>query len=345
MIIGICGLGFSGSGAVIDLLREYKDIYGFSNCEMSICYYPDGVEDLDYHLNGSHSRYMSSDAALYAFHRMMKSRFGHNSIRQPQYAKEIMKLTEIYIDALSQVVWKGSWGYRDYVDGTLKSFFVCNVLQRISLIIHSVFRKSIQLAPLETMRLSVYPLDFEIITQKYIVDVLKAIGYSEDKKKFVVNQLFSGDDPEKSFKYFNDPYAIVVRRDPRDTYLLVKKMLKVHAGWIPTDNVEDFIKYYRLIYDNIKTGITGKVIQIQYEDLIYSYDETVKKIEYFCLINNHIDKYKYFNPTRSIRYTQLLVDYPQYKNDILCIEKALSEYMYHFPYERAPIKSSEKIII
>jgi len=345
MIIGVCGLGFSGSGAVLDLLHEYDDVDGFSNCEMSICYYPDGIEDLDYHLNVSHSRYMSSDAALYAFEKMMRSRFEYNGIHHPEYAKQIMKATFKYIDDITQVKWRGSWGYREYVDGKLKMFVVCSVLQRMSLILHKLLHKNIQLAPLETMRLSIEPEGFQERTREYLIDVLEAIGYQKDQKIFVVDQLFAGDDPEKSFKYFDDPYAIVVKRDPCDTYLLAKHVVKVHAGWIPTDNPMKFINYYRNIYGGIKTENTERVLQIQYEDLIYHYESTKEKIEQFCKIHCHSKKMKFFDPNYSIRYTQLFCEHPEDKNDIDLIAKELSTYAYQFPFKKNQLSNQGHIII
>lgn len=345
MIIGICGLGFSGSGAILDLLHEYEDVDGFSKCEMSICYYPDGIEDLDYHLNACHSRYMTSDAAIYSFEKMIRARFGHNSVRQPVYAKKIMDLTRRYIHDISQIEWKGSWGYRDYSDGPLKMFITCNILQRISLLIHKVSHKNIQLAPLGTMRLSIMPEDFDIKTKRYITDVLKAIGYSDNKERFVVDQLFSGDNPEKSFKYFDDPYAIIVRRDPRDTYLLAKNMVKIHAGWIPTDDVSQFIEYYRRIYGSIRYSNPKRVLMIQYEDLIYQYNDTVKVIENFCGIHSHTREKKYFNPEYSIRYTQLIKNYPKTKEAIQQIERELHQYIYQFPKEKEIRKTTGRIIV
>lgn len=345
MIIGVCGLGFSGSGAVLDLLKEYSDIDGFSSREMSICYYPDGIEDLDYHLNTSYSRYMSSDAALYAFHRMIESRFGKKGRKQSAFDKEILERSEAYIEELSQVKWNGSWGYREYIDNSFRQKFSNNVLFRLSLLIHRFFHKNIVLASMGTMRLSIRPDNFDQLTKQYLLDVLKSIGYKETSKHFVVDQLFSGDNPEKSFKYFDNPCAIVVYRDPRDTYLLAKKMVKVHAGWIPTDDVRKFVDYYKAIYRNATLGTSGRVFKVQYEDLIYNYNATVSGIEKFCHISNHISPKSHFDPDYSIRYTQLIEDYPQYMEDIAIIETELSDFLYTFPYKRQPINQSGDIIV
>jgi len=195
------------------------------------------------------------------------------------------------------------------------------------------------------MRISIKPQNFEELTKEFLKNILKCIGYNPDVEKFVADQLFAGDNPEKCFKYFDDPYAIVVYRDPRDTYLLAKKMVKVHASWIPTDDVYNFIKYYKAIYGNAVIGNSGRVLKVQYEDLIYNYRHTVDEIEHFCGIKQHTTPKKCFDPAHSIRYTQLIVDYPQYQRDIEIIERELGNYLYKFPYTRETINQNGAAII
>lgn len=38
-------------------------------------------------------------------------------------------------------------------------------------------------------------------------------------KPICLDQPFSGNNPENSFKFYNNPYAIIVDNDPRDLYL------------------------------------------------------------------------------------------------------------------------------
>ena len=51
MIIGVCGYGYSGSGAVCDFLHEWDSC---SCCpmdmEFSLLYIPHGIQDLEYQL-------------------------------------------------------------------------------------------------------------------------------------------------------------------------------------------------------------------------------------------------------------------------------------------------------
>mgnify|MGYP006872937219 FL=1 len=70
MIVGVCGHGYSGSGAVVDYLKEKPDCQVCGNIELSLAYMPHGLQDLDYHVNESVSRYYSSDAAIKDFLRL-----------------------------------------------------------------------------------------------------------------------------------------------------------------------------------------------------------------------------------------------------------------------------------
>lgn len=74
MIVGVCGLGYTGSGAVLDLLKEFDENYVIDAMEFALAYTPDGLEDLEYHLVKSPSRYFSSDIAIKRFKNYIKSR-------------------------------------------------------------------------------------------------------------------------------------------------------------------------------------------------------------------------------------------------------------------------------
>lgn len=66
MVVGLCGFGYSGSGAVFDLLLEYTGLRVSKDCEMSFLYRPDGLTDLHYHLTHP-ARFFSSDYAIKRF--------------------------------------------------------------------------------------------------------------------------------------------------------------------------------------------------------------------------------------------------------------------------------------
>ena len=63
MIVGVCGFGYSGSSALVDLFNE-SDLFDVrGDFEFSFTYKPDGLEDLERSIT-SPSRYFSSDSAI-----------------------------------------------------------------------------------------------------------------------------------------------------------------------------------------------------------------------------------------------------------------------------------------
>ena len=74
------------------------------------------------------------------------------------------------------------------------------------------------------------------------------------------------------------------------------------------------------------------ILKVQFEDLIYNYEETAKIICDFCNLDFNNRKRKLFDPALSINNTQVYKRYPQYAADIKYIEEQLGEYL--FPFEK-----------
>ena len=70
--IGVCGNYAAGSGAFLDLLYEFDDTQLLIKKEFMFTYLPDGIEDLDYHINNYH-KYFSSVVAINRFRKLLKS--------------------------------------------------------------------------------------------------------------------------------------------------------------------------------------------------------------------------------------------------------------------------------
>ena len=72
---------------------------------------------------------------------------------------------------------------------------------------------------------------------------------------------------------------------------------------------------------------------MRFEDLIYSYENTSEKLFKFVGLDpqNHNNKKSRFDPAVSIKNTNMISRYPEFKKEIEYIEKNLSEYLYDFP--------------
>ena len=191
----------------------------------------------------------------------------------------------------------------------------------------SHFQRYIAAFPEKDNYFSILPENFDEESRLYISQIIAAMN-QPDKGIIMLNQPFCGDRPERCFPYFDNPYAIVVDRDPRDLYLMYKKV-SFARGHL-TDNVEDFIRFYECIRKNVSGNPDQRVLRIRFEDLVYKYDETVSQIERFLGIRHHINPRKYFNPEISVRNTQLINRFPEEQENIRIIENRLCQYLYAF---------------
>lgn len=186
--------------------------------------------------------------------------------------------------------------------------------------------------PARDMAFSICPENFDQLAKGYVTQVLEILG-ADFSKKIVLDQPFSGNCPQNSFKYFDDPKAIVVDRDPRDVYLLTKEFYhsKGLAYQIPTDTVEHFVEYYKYMRkDQPYLLPDDRILVIRFEDMIYEYEKTTKEIRRFCEMDSEEKGKRCFFPEKSINNTQIYKRYPQYEEDIKYIESQLAEYLYPF---------------
>lgn len=132
------------------------------------------------------------------------------------------------------------------------------------------------------------------------------------------------------FLFFDEPKAIIVDRDPRDLYAFYHKVLVDECRFLPIDNVKLFVEQYRRIRMNQKRIDDESKLFVNFEDLIYNYEETKDRIIAFCGLKNHTYPKKYLNPAKSINNTQLYKMYPEMSEDVKYIEENLKEYLFDF---------------
>lgn len=337
MIIGTCGFISTGSSAVSDYLKEFDDVCALDEREFQVVYFPDGLEDLDYHLNQNCSKYMSSVVAIERFRMHVYNNLFYKGMT-PLQRKAVIDLANCFIKSITQVKWRGRGDsdYQLYCSANYKrksSLFLYKNLRKFHKLIYKYFKKECNFYPMHDMQFSIQPDDFDRKAKKFVTDLLKIYG-ADFSKKIVLDQPFSGNDPEKSFKFFEDPKAIVVDRDPRDHYLFSKVFLKTKGtGYqIPTNNVRDYVEYYKKMRKDQPYITNDDILKITFEDMVYNYDQTTEKINKFCSLDPSKRKRRLFAPEMSINNTQIFKKYPEYADDIKYIEDNLSDYL--FPFEK-----------
>lgn len=327
-VVGVCGYGFSGSSALFSLLDEYDETCSFKSgriCEFAFPYEPDGLLDLEYHLIHAPAKHLKGDVAIHRFIQYMHVM--ENTFNRETEGKFSL-LTKAYIDSITQVTYKcrrsSDYRYNNFLIfreklGKLLQNKMEDLLKR-----HVVVLKE------NDRYISVHPTNFKELTKQYVQDILNAAGVIQTGKIALLDQPFPPNYPDQVFHYFDDPYAIIVDRDPRDIYLTVKNLRFTNGRFVPHDDVRDFINYFKAVCIYNKDEDTKRILRVHFEDLIYHYDSTVCKIENFLHIKRHSKKRTFFKPELSIKNTQLSAVFPNDAKEIAMIERELKEYLYPF---------------
>lgn len=324
----------TGSSAITDFLSEFDNICSMTNYEFRFVQDPDGISDLEYNLVENHNRH-NSGHALKRFKKLVDFNAGtfFNHRYESFFDGQYKKLSYEYIDALTDFTFKGYWFYDLYDRGRV--FYYSKLLPS------KVLRKLKMMDP-ESSTLNELPNEitycskpteekFLNCTREYI-DKLLGVANKKNMPMVMVDQIVPPSNLNRYLRYFNDIQVVVVERDPRDIYLLAKYKWKDRV--IPVDSPEVFCKWYEYTRSHRKTEHYNpeKVILVQFEDLIYHYDDTTKRIIDWLGLDEsqHTRKFAGLNPANSIKNTQLWKQHPEYLKEADYIKEYLSEYIYNF---------------
>lgn len=332
MIIGACGFGATGSSIVTDYLEEYGHIQIVGPTEFDWVGQPDGLIDLEYHLKHPHGRYSDSYKAIERYIQMCKQKeYMINHLGSASFT-EFMGSVCSFINEITQTQWATSYDLQlgnSLIDKIHRIFlYKTGYIQKWE----KIHKRQWEKHPYKEMRFSVNPQDFDVLAKKHVMDVISLMGV-DFNRPIAFDQPFSGENPQACFKYFDDPYAIVVDRDPRDLYIYGKLYLPGQFGYhiMPLNDVKKYVSFYRGLRDNQPyKEKNDRVLSLDMEDLIYKYDETTAKLRVFLKLPENPNPKTLFNPALSIGNTQLWLKYPQFAKDVEYIERELPEYLYDF---------------
>lgn len=337
MVVGVSGYGYTGSGAMLDFLKEFRDCECVFDEEFMLPYCPHGLQDLEYHLMTGGTRYFSSDIAIKEYKGLIKNLTTPRSMYRKKFKGELCAITDQYIVSIADLIWEGCSCFdRLCSDNFIKKRLRFTLYSRLIRLYEKVTKKRYPFPTGDRMYLSVCPERFLENTKSYIREVLQGFQCNLDKI-VVLNQPFDVNDPRRSMKFFDNPKAIIVDRDPRDVYLLFKRGLSFTYSFTPSGSVDDFIKYYLLNRVMNNYSEDEDIIRIRYEDMIYQYNEVCEKvISFLGLDGSGWMKGTCFDPEVSINNTQLFMRFPEYMEDIKKIEQEIPEYLY--PFEQFIVK-------
>lgn len=346
--VAVTGYFGTGSSAVVDLLKEYKNVrvvpYGDKSYEHNLFYHHGGLYDVCALLTRGNTLY-TSDKVINNFINEMKRLNDYNYVWFGSYntlfEDNFMRLVFDFVDEIAE---KREDKTTNHIIRTRFS-----VIKLMAQVFMRITKKR----------------KFSNYGVKYVYDkepVYCALPTEEElyaaAKRFTQGyfELFNGTDNNevKIFDHiiwpgqidaykecFNDNFKIIiVDRDPRDLYILDRyiwsgnkyRQSKAHFP----DDANQFSKEWASTL--VSCFKNENAMRVHFEDLIYKYDETVKTIEEFLGLDAslHIEKYAHFNPNDSIENSQVFRVKPEWEKQVETIEREIPELLYDFPYIRKP---------
>lgn len=330
MVIGVCSFGSTGSSAVSDYLCEFDSVNVYDDIELTWVSDVDGLIDLDYHLNKPHNRTEDSIYAITRYRALAKRYLRIYEKTGGINSASFLKSVDGFLDDITQVKWH--WNLLRPSNILGKNIY--RVADRIIPKLERKMGKQLNCWPHKEVCFSVMPASFEEKAKKHVREILTLMG-ADFTKPIVLDQPFAGNNPQACFKFFDDPYAIVVDRDPRDNYVFANTKLLGQNHFMAVSPVEDFVNYYRALRENQPyLQHNPRVLSIRFEDMVYHYDETTQKIRDFLGLGENPRPKSIFDPSISMPNTRVWKRYPQYSKDIEYIEKELPEFL--FDYSNCP---------
>lgn len=319
----------SGSSAITDYVSEFNSVYSFTEKEFRFVQDPDGISDLEYNLVENFNRH-NSGYALKKYKKLVD--FNAGNILFDRYEKLLKgnwkRISYEYINDLTDFKYKGWWQYDLLSKGSV--FYFRKRL--VNKLLKKTIWKRYPERSLNNMKNEVtycsHPSEnkFLELTRNYIDELFSSVT---DKNMVMVDQLVPPTNTSRFVRYFNNLQAIIVDRDPRDIYLLEKYVWK--DGVIPS-NVNDFCKWFKYTRDNRKDEHfdNDHFKYVQFEDMIYKYEETTKSIEEWLGLkeSDHFNKKEVFNPEISRENTRLWEKINCNQGEIEYIEDKLRDYLY-----------------
>ena len=333
--ISCAGYYGSGSSAVTDFVSEFNNVSTFGDEEFRFLHDPDGIADLEYNLVENFNRH-NSGQAIKRYQKLVKYYNGNLFSRKYGGIFGILweKYSREYIDQLTDFTYHGWWQY-DLIDRGSVFLFRKRIMNKL---FHLTIWRNDPERTLNTMKNEItycaHPAEGKFIqlTKEYIEKLFDSVR--GDKEIIMADQIVPSSNTERYLRYFDDIHVVIVDRDPRDIFLLEKKHWK--DGIIPRD-AETFCKWFLYTRENGKHRIiqNDRIHYLQFEDMIYHYDETAKKLMNWLGLNPewHTSKQHFFCPDQSIRNTRLWEKEKCNLSEVRYIEEHLKNYLYD-PEER-----------
>lgn len=337
-VVSCASFGSSGSGVVTDFLSEFENIYNPGDYEFRFLQDYDGITTLEDCLVHSHHR-LNSDIAIKNFIRYVNFQCGDftNKRYNKFFKGRFGEISKQFLDEIIEIEWPGYWEEYQILNHHLITILKYRVLPRLRRLLSRNKKYIAHYLPREPMYFA-NPTEekFHEAVKRYVNRLCQVVDPDHSYKYVYFDQLLPPTNIDRYFNYFDDLHVIVVDRDPRDWY--IENVIKWGEGWIPKD-LDKYIKLYKGLRDKInQENENPNILRVQFEDMIFKYDEISQKIMDFLDLskNTHTQPFKGFDPNKSVNNAQIWKKITVDGRIISTIENELSDYLYQFPESYKP---------
>lgn len=353
-IITCAGYGSTGSSAITDYISEFSCVKSLgAGVEFQLISEPGGIYDLNHALTSGNG--LLADMGISKFIHLY-----HNFvIRFPNLFYGADKLLKDYFADLEVVEWRGGW-YGSFRQPMSRNDVALEIMSEV------YFEKLMKNKTYDAYepestpwKPSFYPYanqyytfvsheKFCSATKKFLNNFFARLANTFEF--LMIDHLFPPTTNSFYNAYVDNVKTICVDRNPIDLYLF--NYIVWGERWIPSDDVNSFIKWYKASRQHRKTdqiSNNNNFLFINFEDMIYRYEYTSQKINEFVGLTeaSHDKKFNFFDPNKSRKNTfaeNKFVLTDKLKKDVDKIKYELPEYCYDFEYfsTENDVSNSEK---
>lgn len=295
----VTGYGWSGSSAVVDILKEFKGCME-PDIEFRIIKDPYGIHDLYRNVVEKWDA-LNSDMAIKNFLWYMRH-LNHKSKPWSMtaglnyeifFGNNFLNATDRFIKNLTDFDYKSTWWMFDF-EATKAQLFARKLKKKI--------KRKLKIDLLNDIMFFSNPTEEEFCkyAQDYIDELFLPIIEKSNCKHIVLDQGVSIPNCLNEMKYLRKSKIIIVDRDPRDIYSDLKSSEALIGSDLgQTNDVEKYVKWHKAWRHNCYLlQNMNDVLFMQFEDLIFHYDESISKIADFLMMDKkmHTTPGKYFDP-------------------------------------------------
>ena len=328
----LLGYGWSGSGAIVDLLREFDGYFAMDRCEFRLLRDPYGVMNLENSLidqwdplvydNSIRDFLWYAETLDRTPGKFTREGGYYNSFYGPQFKEA----TEHFIDKITDYTYDCYWFFFDYKMSVLQ-----NTVRKIK---RKLNRKKFESNMSKNMYFTTITREeFHEAVREYIDEVFSPIAEKKKASTMVMDQAIPAQLPNKSADYFHNAKTIIVDRDPRDIYAeLVRDEKLVGKDIKRTGDVMKFVKWHKAYRRGVEEYKKDpNILYLQFEDIVQNYDENIARILEFlgedASIHNEKLKKTLFDPSRSAKNIGIWRQYAK-QEEMNVLYHELQDYCY-----------------